>query len=143
MTRFLLDTDTLSLFRRGDSKVIQRLRTARPEDIAITVISVEEQLAGWYDQIRRLRVLEQRAIAYQRLAETVPFLATFPILTFTETDMIRYEDLRGLKLNVGANDLKIAAIALERGLIVVTRNQRDYGRVPALVTEDWSQPREA
>ena len=59
MTRFLLDTDTLSLFRRGDHGVIQRLRTAQPEDIAISVISVEEQLAGWYDQIRRLSVLEQ------------------------------------------------------------------------------------
>lgn len=57
--------------------------------------------------------------------------------------MIRYDGLRTQKLNVGANDLKIAAIALEHGLIVVTRNQRDYDRVPALVTENWSHPQEA
>jgi len=53
MTRFLLDTDTLSLFRRGDSEVIRRLRTARSEDIAISVISVEEQLAGSHSQFHR------------------------------------------------------------------------------------------
>lgn len=75
MTRFLLDTDKLSLFRRGDSEVIRRLGTARAEDIAISVISVEEQLAGWYDQIRRLGTHEQRAIAYRRLAETIPCCA--------------------------------------------------------------------
>jgi tRNA(fMet)-specific endonuclease VapC len=57
--------------------------------------------------------------------------------------MVRYDGLRTQKLNVGANDLKIAAIALELGLTVVTRNQRDYDRVPALVTEDWSLPQKA
>lgn len=143
MTRFLLDTDTLSLFRRGDPEIIQRLRITRPEEIAITVISVEEQLTGWYDQIRRLTVPVQRAIAYQRLAETVPFLASFRILPFTELAMTRYDDLRGQRLNVGANDLKIAAIALECGAIIITRNTRDYERVPNLITEDWSRKSEA
>jgi tRNA(fMet)-specific endonuclease VapC len=43
------------------------------------------------------------------------------------------------RLNVGSNDLKIAAIALENQAIVVTRNRRDFGRVAALTCEDWSQ----
>ena len=48
--------------------------------------------------------------------------------------------LRKSKLNVGPMDLRIAAIALEEGGIVVTRNVRDFGRVPNLAVEDWTHP---
>ncbi len=43
-----------------------------------------------------------------------------------------------MRLNVGKMDLKIAAIALEHGCIVVTRNERDFRRVPGLVVENWA-----
>ena len=39
-------------------------------------------------------------------------------------------------MNVGSNDLKIAASALENNAIVVTRNARDFGRVPGLLCQD-------
>jgi len=42
------------------------------------------------------------------------------------------------RLNVGSNDLKIAATALEQNATVVTRNLRDFGRVPGLTCEDWT-----
>jgi len=62
----------------------------------------------------------------------------FPVLSFTEPAIQRFEQLLTLKLNVGKMDLRIAAITLEHGAVVVTRNQRDFARVPGLVIEDWS-----
>jgi tRNA(fMet)-specific endonuclease VapC len=49
--------------------------------------------------------------------------------------------VRDLPLNpIGRNDLLIAAIALARGLTVVTHNTSEFGRVPGLAIEDWQIP---
>jgi tRNA(fMet)-specific endonuclease VapC len=41
-------------------------------------------------------------------------------------------------LNVLKNDLRIAAVTLEHGGILVSRNLRDFQRVPGLQVEDWT-----
>ena len=38
---------------------------------------------------------------------------------------------------IGNNDLFIAAHALSLGAILVTNNEREFGRVPGLVVENW------
>jgi tRNA(fMet)-specific endonuclease VapC len=63
---------------------------------------------------------------------------TIDVLGYSVTAIARFGGLKKLKLNVGPNDLRIAAIALEAGATVVTRNLRDFQRVPGLTCEDWS-----
>jgi tRNA(fMet)-specific endonuclease VapC len=107
-------------------------------DLAITVITVEEHLSGWYTLLRRSRTPDRVALAYRSLAEAVPFLARFAILPFPESAILRFEQLLTLRLHIGAKDLRTAAITLENAAILVSRNLRDFGRVPGLTVEDWT-----
>ena len=79
------------------------------------------------------------AAVYHRMAQTVRFLGHLPILSFTETAIDRYDDLKRLKLKIKKTDLRIAAIVLENDAILVTRNLRDFTNVPNLRIEDWSK----
>jgi tRNA(fMet)-specific endonuclease VapC len=135
---YALDTDILSLYQRGHPVVCQHVAAHPLTDLAVTVISIEEQLSGWYSLLRSTSRRDHLAIAYQSLADSIPFLAQFAILPFPEPALLRFEQLVALKLNVRKMDLRIAAIALEHGAVVVTRNVRDFQRVPGLVVEDWS-----
>jgi tRNA(fMet)-specific endonuclease VapC len=101
-------------------------------------MTVDEQLSGWYTMLRQSKKPEQISRAYWRLTETVMELASWPILPYTLSALQRYEELRKAKLNVGAKDLKIGAIALEHNATVVSRNLRDFQRIPGVDVEDWS-----
>ena len=136
--RYVLDTDMLTLYEEGHPKVVGRVAAYSPEDLATTIITVEEQLSGWFTMLRRARNRQASARIYRRLAETVTFLGRIPIISFTEEAMVRFETLRGMKLNVGGMDLRIAAIVLEDRAVLVTRNARDFRRVSGLVIEDCS-----
>jgi len=138
MSLYVLDTDALTLLQRGHPQVQQRATAVAQTDLAITIITVEEQLTGWYSRLRRSTDPGSLAHVYEQMTATVRHLSQVRILSFTEPAIRRYDDLLALKLNVGKMDLRIAAIALEHGATVVTRNVRDFGRVPGLTLEDWS-----
>lgn len=138
MRRYVFDTDTLSLYQRGHPVLVQRIDGQSPDELAITVITVEEQLSGWYREIRKAKGPPQVAAAYERLARSVKSLAPLQVLPYTEQAIGRYEHLKKQKLNIRKNDLRIAAIALENQATVISRNLRDFRRVPALSVEDWS-----
>ena len=140
MSLYVLDTDTLTLAQRGQPHVTARIQATDRSELAITVISVEEQLSGWYTLLRRTKQPGKLARVYQRLAETVSYYGRWSILSFTEPAIHRYSRLRASRLNIGKMDLAIAAIVLEHNGVLVTRNIRDFQRVPNLVLEDWSSP---
>ncbi len=137
MIAYILDTDSLSLYQRGQAILAARIAHARPA-IALTVISIEEQIRGWYTLLRRVKRDDHLEAAYQGLADSVTSWHDFPLVRFTSTAIARYRTLLAAKINIGKMDLRIAAIALESVAIVVTRNKRDFSRVPGITVEDWS-----
>jgi tRNA(fMet)-specific endonuclease VapC len=139
MPLYVLDTDTLVLLQQANRAVACRTLAIAPTEIATTVIKVEEQLRGWYALVRRARQPPQIAHAYQRLADTVTGLSLLQILSFNERAIEKFGELKSLKLRVKHMDLRIAAIALIHGGVLVTRNVQDFVVIPNLVVEDWSK----
>jgi tRNA(fMet)-specific endonuclease VapC len=128
----------LSLLQHGHEAVQRKISAVASLDLATTIITVEEQLAGWTAALRKAKGAEEVARVYARFTATVQALSRLRILSFTESAIKRYDELVALKLNVGKMDLRIAAIALEHGAVLVTRNACDFQRVPGLSIEDWT-----
>ena len=63
MSLYVLDTDILSLFDQGHAKVCQRVLLHPYQDLAVTVITAEESISGWYTQLRRAKNRQHLAIA--------------------------------------------------------------------------------
>lgn len=140
MSLYLIDTNIFSLYLRKDPVVTSRLNTIRLDEIAVSIITVEEVLTGWFTRIHRAKSREDIAYCYQQASIAVAALSRIRVISYTETAIVRYEMLKAMKLNVSGNDLRIAAIALEFGGIVVTQNVRDFERIPELIIEDWTVP---
>lgn len=138
MNRYVLDTDTFSLYLRKDANVIAAVVRHLADDVSVSVITVEEVWDGWQAAIRKAKTSDQVGLAYDRLTATLNELRDWSVVSFPPPATARYATLKKAKLNVGSNDLRIAAIALELRAVVVTRNAVDFSRVPGLVIEDWS-----
>ena len=138
MSLFVLDTDILSLWQHGHAAVGKHVTAHAGDELAITIITVQEQIDGWHTRLSRAKDHKHLSDLYQRLANTVQFLSRVRILPFPEAALDLYDQLKTHKLNIGKMDLRIAAIVRQVGATLVTRNTQDFCRVPGLTIEDWS-----
>jgi tRNA(fMet)-specific endonuclease VapC len=139
MSLYVLDTDHLSLYRYGYPEVSAQIESTPVDQLAVTLITIEEQLRAWYTQVRRARDPDGLARAYQGLFEVAETSKYIRVLPFTPRAVEGYLDLRRQLPRLGKMALSIAAIVLVFDGIVVTRNRRDFEQVPHLRIEDWSQ----
>ncbi|MBE9125372.1 MULTISPECIES: type II toxin-antitoxin system VapC family toxin [unclassified Coleofasciculus] len=141
MTRYILDTDHVTLLQQVHPIVTQRISAVNCDDVGVTVVTVEEQVRGWLSAIRKTSQSSQpeRLIwAYRGLRDVVKYLSRLNLIDFSEEAYAHYQELRRQRIRIGTQDLRIAAIVLAENSILVTRNQRDFVQVPGLVFEDWT-----
>lgn len=136
--RYLLDTDHISLFQRRHALVVARVLATPPAQLMVSIVSVDEQIQGRLTVIRRARTQVDAARGYARLRETLAFFQALAVVDFDEAAAGVVNTLRSQGVRIGTQDLRIAATALVHGVIVVTRNGRDFAQVPGLTIEDWS-----
>ena len=115
-----------------------RVATTPPQQLAVTIITLEEVLGGWYTQVRQARDDQQLARAYEALQQVVEFTRGIQLLPFDLPGFRRYRQLRTQHRRIGTHDLRIAAIVLEQQGILVTRNTTDFADIPGLQLDDWS-----
>jgi tRNA(fMet)-specific endonuclease VapC len=130
---YCFDTDTLSAVIRRDPPLhlIRRLAQVPPADQATTTITLGELLYG---------AARRGSERLTRQVREVVSTAT-SILPFDGEAAEVYGPLRARLEREGRRldepDLRIASIALSRGLTVVTSNVRHFARVPDLAVENW------
>jgi tRNA(fMet)-specific endonuclease VapC len=134
----VLDTDVLTLWLRGQETIGARVAATPPQQLSVTIITMEEVLGGWYTQIRQARDDQQLARAYQALHEAIEFSWSIRILPFDLPEIRRYRQLRTQHRRIGTNDLRIAAIVLEQQAILVTRNTSDFADISGLQLDNWA-----
>ncbi len=137
----ILDTDHMSeLFREAlnAKSLIDRL-SRTTEFRATTIVTAEELLRGRLAQTAKARSGGSLIESYARLHTTLAGLKHFRILPFDIGSARILEQLRGQRLGVGTMDLRIASIAIANNATLLSRNLRDFERVPGLTVEDWLQ----
>jgi tRNA(fMet)-specific endonuclease VapC len=139
----LLDTDVLTLVQRASSEeyehIATRLDTLGEEPVCVPIVGFEEQARGWLAWIARARSLEQQIDGYARLRTLLEDYQTRPILDFDEPAATEYRRLAKLRVKVGTMDLKIAAIAIANDALLISRNLKDFRKIPGLDVEDWTR----
>ncbi|HZU35392.1 MAG TPA: type II toxin-antitoxin system VapC family toxin [Gemmataceae bacterium] len=137
----LLDTDHLTVLKYDEHPQCRALRERMSDsedpDFATSIISAEEQMRGWLAKIHATRDAEKQVAWYDQLAWLIEFLADWHIIAFDQQAVVEFKRLQRMRLRIGTMDLKIAAIARVHDALLLSNNQRDFGRVPGLQVESW------
>jgi tRNA(fMet)-specific endonuclease VapC len=138
---YILDTDHLSLIQRNGQEgkqILARLVARQELNIAVTVITYEEQVRGRLSQISKAKTLEEQVRAYQGLQQLSTDYQSIIVVPFDNAAALEHQRLWKAYPRLGNMDLKIAAIAMTQNAILLTRNYSDFRQVMELSSEDWS-----
>lgn len=129
--KYVLDTDMLIYFLKGEANVVACLNNKSADDISITIVNHTELLFGAFNSIKKK----------ENLYKIQTFLETLAILPFcAESSYIFAKNKALLKQegNIIADlDLMIASITLQHDCILVSNNTKHFERIKGLKLENW------
>ncbi|MBI9085060.1 MAG: PIN domain-containing protein [Desulfobacterales bacterium] len=130
---YLLDTNIISYWMRGDSEVIGRIQRHRPSELALSAVSLAEILYG----------IEKSPIKKtERTTKIEKITALLEFFSFDESAARQYSVIRARLeksgLIISERDLQIASIAKANRHTLVTHNTREFSRIAHLKVEDWA-----
>jgi tRNA(fMet)-specific endonuclease VapC len=130
---YLLDTNIISYWMRGDLQLIQKIKGCSPADLSLSTITLAEIYYG----IEKSPVKKK-----ERRAKIGQIKSQLEIFPFNEAAAVKYGVIRTSLEKQGQpiseRDLQNAAIALANKLCVVTHNAKEFSRIAKLRVEDWA-----
>lgn len=140
---FVFDTDVLSIWhsRRQPAydRVRQHVEEHRTDEIATSIISFQEHVQGWMSLLHKAKGPEKLLRAYEELRFLLINYSALRVFSFDQKALTCSDNIRRQRVRLGTLDLRIASIALAHRATVVTRNVRDFAKVPGLSVEDWTR----
>jgi tRNA(fMet)-specific endonuclease VapC len=133
--RFLLDTNIcIYIAKRRPLEVLERFKKLHPGEVGMSVITYGELCYGAGKSTNP-------PAAQQTLRELSALIPVLPLgpQAGERYGRIRRELERTGRL-IGNNDLWIAAHAGALGVVLVTNNDSEFGRVDGLAVENWVRP---
>jgi tRNA(fMet)-specific endonuclease VapC len=128
--RYLLDTNICIHFLRGKFNLLEKLEEIGIENCAISEITLAELVFGAENSSNPKKNLE----LIDHLANQVLIL---PILGAIPTYGKEKARLRSTGKMISDFDLLIACTAIEKGLVMVTENLKEFERISGIQLENW------
>ena len=133
---YLIDTNVLSEARRGDGPARRWLRTAAPEEIFLSVVTLGEIMKG----ITRKAISDPGAAQSLRAwLERLRQSHSKHILIIDEQVALEWGRLAAKRPQDMADTL-IAATARVHDKVLVTRNTRDFADLNVALLDPWGLP---
>jgi len=133
---YLLDTNIISYWMRGDKKIIDRIKKHSPSDLSLSTITLAEILYG----IEKFPIKkEERRLKIKQISSLLG-LYSFDEAATGEYAVIRAQ-LEREGMVISERDTQIASIAMANKLTVVTHNVKEFGRIGKLKVVDWATKR--
>jgi tRNA(fMet)-specific endonuclease VapC len=140
--KFLLDTDHISILQKQSgpeyAALSARIALVRRADLVFCIVSFHEQVLGCNSYLAQAKTSADIERGYRMFDRVLSAFAAAQVLPFDSKATAVFDGLVAQRVRIATMDLRIAAIALSQGLTVLTRNSRDFGKVPGLVSEDWT-----
>ena len=121
MPLYLLDTDHMTaLFRGGTKRDALEVRLAQiaPDDYGTSIISYEEQIRGWLETLANVKKNVPKVFAYDELNAIRLLYQRFAVWQYTSNADAVVETWKANGVRIGTQDLRIAAIAVDRKSVV-------------------------
>ena len=137
MIKYLLDTNIWSMWAKEVPSVVNNVDKHADDGIAISVVTACEAFYGWAKEVRTCR-RSMIVKVYTEMMHEIDFMRDATVVPFTGQSLAIYQKL-SLRYSIPDKaDLRIAAIAVEHDMILVTRNTKDFINIKELTIVDWA-----